>query len=188
MNNEPMRKIQMILIALMMTSASAENIDPQNIDSQYAYGENIGWLNFEPSEGPGVHVSADKVEGFIWAENIGWINLSPTNYGGVVNNGSGNLSGYAWGENIGWINFGPPHGGVTIDVEGNFEGWAWGENIGWISFDSSRTYNVRACTVTFDDLQSLASQWLDDADNYDFARLAQYWLDFCPDGWRLEPQ
>ena len=27
----------------------AENIDPNNDDSQYAYGENVGWVNFEPN-------------------------------------------------------------------------------------------------------------------------------------------
>ena len=62
-------------------------------------------------------------------------NLSP-NYGGVVNDGDGNLSGYAWGENVGWINFAPMGGGVTIDDEGKFDGWAWGENIGWIHFNN----------------------------------------------------
>lgn len=176
----------LVLVLQFCVSLHAENIDPYNDDSQYAYGENVGWLNFEPSHGLGVQVSSDKVEGFVWAENIGWINLSPANYGGVVNDGSGNLSGYAWGENIGWINFGTNHGGVTVDIEGNFEGWGWGENIGWIRFDSSRTYNVRACTVTLDDLQTLASQWLDTSGNEDFAKLAQHWLDFCPDGWQLK--
>ena len=75
---------------------------------------------------------------------MGWINLSPTNYGGVTNDGSGNLGGYAWGENVGWINFNPTGGGVTIDNEGNFDGWAWGENIGWIHFQNpSVPYKVQ---------------------------------------------
>lgn len=121
-----------------------ENIDPHDDNSQYAYGENIGWLNFEPSEGPGVTVTDTEVTGFVWAENIGWINLSPTTYGGVTNDGSGNLGGYAWGENIGWINFNPTGGGVTIDNEGDFDGWAWGENIGWIHFQNlSVPYKVQ---------------------------------------------
>ena len=62
-----------------------ENIDPYNESSQYAWAENVGWLNFKPNQGSGVQVSGDKVEGFVWAENIGWINLSPLNYGGVIN-------------------------------------------------------------------------------------------------------
>ena len=121
-----------VLGVLMFFSYSvyAENIDPLNDGSQYAYGENIGWLNFEPSLGPGVTVTTSQLTGYVWAENIGWINLSPTNYGGVFNDGTGNLGGYAWGENVGWINFSPTYGGVTIDTDGNFNGWAWGENIG----------------------------------------------------------
>ena len=58
--------------------------------------------------------------------------MSPVSYGGVANDGAGNLSGYAWGENVGWINFAPTGGGVTIGTDGVFDGWAWGENIGWI--------------------------------------------------------
>ncbi len=116
---------------------AAENIDPDNDDSQYAYGENVGWLNFEPGGdgGSGAEVTDTAVIGYAWAENIGWINLSPTSFGGVVNNGSGMLSGFAWSENVGWINFGPIGGGVTI-TNGDIDGWAWGENIGWIHFQS----------------------------------------------------
>ncbi len=112
---------------------AVENIDPNNDGSQYAYGENVGWLNFEPGGdgGSGAEVTDTAVTGYVWAENIGWINLSPAIYGGVINQGSGVLSGYAWGENVGWINFAPIGGGVTI-TNGDFDGWAWGENIGWI--------------------------------------------------------
>ena len=53
----------------------AENIDPDNDGSQYAYAENVGWLNFSPT------------------------------YGGVTIDLDGNFDGWAWGENIGWINF-----------------------------------------------------------------------------------
>jgi hypothetical protein len=111
-----------------------ENIDPGNTGSQYAYGENVGWINFKPSYGPGVTVTDTMVTGFVWHENIGWINLNPSQ-GGVVNDGIGNLSGYAWSENAGWINFGPNGSGVTI-TSGDFDGWAWGENIGWLHFQN----------------------------------------------------
>ena len=129
-----------VVVALFLATnvVIAENIDPYNDDSQYAYGENAGWLNAEPGGegGDGVEVDDSELTGYIWGENIGWINLSPTTFGGVNNDGSGNLSGYAWGENVGWINFNPTNGGVTIDANGNFNGWAWGENIGWIHFKS----------------------------------------------------
>jgi len=126
----------------------AGNIDPNDDGSRYAYGENVGWFNFEPIEGPGVTVSDTEVTGFAWAENVGWINLSPTTYGGVTNDGKGRLSGYAWGENVGWINFSPANGGVNIDAGGNFYGWAWGENIGWIHLKNmSIPYKVQTAWV-----------------------------------------
>ena len=134
------------IAVLLEGLASAENIDPDNDGSQYPYGENIGWLNAEPSGngGPGVLVSDSLLTGYIWAENIGWVSLSCLNTSscltlvnyGVLNDGAGNLSGFAWGENVGWINFAPVGGGVFIDGDGFFKGRAWGENIGWITVSS----------------------------------------------------
>ena len=188
------------LLTILMSYPSftfAENIDPDNDGSQYAYGENVGWFNFEPSQGPGVTVSDSDLTGYVWAENIGWINLSPASYGGVLNDGTGLLSGYAWGENVGWINFDPTYGGVTIDAEGNFDGWAWGENIGWINF--SIPENVVVCKVTLQDLANFSALWLepgannadldgqeDGTDFEDFSIFATYWEDYCPDGWQLK--
>jgi hypothetical protein len=139
--------ISLTLIILMTMGGGgavlAENIDPGNYGSKYVWGENVGWLNLKPSQGPGVTVTSSSMSGYIWGENIGWINLSCLNEGscttviyGVMNDGNGNLSGYAWGENVGWINFAPTGGGVTINACGEFSGYAWGENIGWISFRS----------------------------------------------------
>jgi uncharacterized protein GlcG (DUF336 family) len=120
-----------ILPVLIPHHAIAENIDSTN---KYAYGENVGWINFAPTEGSGVTVTNTAVTGMAWGENIGWINLSPGD-GGVLNDTNGNLSGYAWAENVGWINFNPTGGGVKIDpATGVFSGMAWGENIGWINF------------------------------------------------------
>jgi hypothetical protein len=197
-----------IAICIMLTSlaglARAENIDPYDDDSQYAWGENVGWINFEPAAGEGVQVSSSTLEGFVWAENIGWINLSPSTYGGVSNDGSGNLTGYAWGENVGWISFscantgtcGSVDYGVSIDSDGNFSGYAWGENIGWINFGLLKP--VRACKVCIDDLANFVDDWLtatsepgdldgdSDVDMTDYATLASYWLDYCPDAWPLK--
>jgi hypothetical protein len=199
----PAGLVSAAILVLSFTSAYAENIDPDEDDSQYAYGENVGWINFEPNAaGPngGATVSSDKLTGFIWAENIGWINLSPASYGGVFNDGSGNLSGYAWGENVGWINFSPSYGGVTIDLNGDFGGWAWGENIGWINFNSADLddYNVKVCKVNFEDLANFVDDWLltgglnadlsgnDEVDFVDYNIFASYWLDYCPDDWHLK--
>ena len=117
---------------------------------QYAWGENVGWLNLEPlgREGPGVVMGETGLTGHIWGENIGWINLSCENVidandktcaeidYGVTFNSLGRLSGYAWGENVGWINFAPAGGGVTVDSSRKLSGLAWGENIGWILFNN----------------------------------------------------
>ena len=197
------------ILLLAVWPCRAENIDPYNDGSQYGYGENVGWVNFEPSvPGAGAHVTSEKLTGFIWAENIGWIKLDPT-YGGVVNDGTGRLSGYAWGENVGWINFNPivPGAplsyGVTINQEGRFSGWAYGENIGWINFNPEQLYGygVRACVVDFHDLAAFADLWLagdipaggpappgiGGVDFGDYAAFAQYWREFCPDGWQWKP-
>jgi hypothetical protein len=138
-----------VVFLLFCSIGYAENIDPGDDDSQYAWGENEGWINFEPqnegwinfepSFGSGLTVTDSAVVGYAWGENIGWIKFSPAYEGGVVNDGNGNLSGYAWGETVGWINFKPTGAGVKIDqYTGVFSGYAWGENIGWISL--SHTY------------------------------------------------
>jgi hypothetical protein len=134
---------------LVLLPAAAETIDPTEDDSQYAYGENIGWLNAEPGGdgGNGIQVSDTELTGWMWGENVGWISLSCQNTGscgtvsyGVSNDGCGDLSGYAWAENVGWINFSPSTAGVDIDPQtGDFSGQAWGENIGWIAFNCSTT-------------------------------------------------
>jgi hypothetical protein len=158
--------VSMVLI-LFYSAGYAENVDPNNDGSQYAYGENIGWLNAEPlgDGGPGVEVGDFELTGYIWCENIGWISLSCENTNscasvdyGVLNDGSGNLSGYAWGENVGWINFAPAGGGVTIDDEGNFDGWAWGENIGWIHFQNlSIPYKIQTTWIPLVNETSICS-------------------------------
>lgn len=200
-----MKKTSFILILLATgTLAMAENIDPYDAGEQFAYGENVGWLNFEPAMA-GIHVYADRVEGFVWGQNIGWINLSPTLYGGIANDGAGNLSGFAWAENAGWINFDPAVGGdtanlykVSIDGDGFLSGWAWGENIGWIHFDETQSSTVRVCVVTLDDLANFAADWLvygnppanlngdRIVDLQDYDGFAASWKDYCPDGWQLK--
>jgi hypothetical protein len=117
MSQSRFQTLLLLIIILMIfpwaNPVLAENIDPLNEGLHYAYGENVGWINFKPSQGPGVTVTGSAVTGYAWGENIGWINLSPAN-AGVNNNGAGILSGYAWGENIGWINFSPAGGGVYM--------------------------------------------------------------------------
>jgi len=148
--------------------ALCENIDPDQDGSQFAWGENVGWVNAEPSGpgGPGLEVGEFDVSGWMWGENIGWISFSCENTGscGVVEYGvthdGGILSGWAWSENAGWISLSCANTGscaaasygVVIDTTtGEFSGRAWGENVGWITFASPRVpYKVKTswtCTV-----------------------------------------
>src|SRR6185369_15681573 len=103
-----------ILLLPSALPAVAENTDPANDGSQWAWSENAGWVNAEPSGngGPGVQVGDTALTGYLWGENAGWISLSCQNTGscgtqsyGVTNNGCGLLAGYAWAENAGWISF-----------------------------------------------------------------------------------
>jgi hypothetical protein len=113
-----MKKILIIFLISLLPSLM---VFSASIDSTYkfAWGENIGWVNFNPTYG-NVQVFNDKLTGYAWSANYGWINLSPTN-GGVLNDGNGNLYGYAWGENLGWVDF----SNVKINPNtGEFSGYA----------------------------------------------------------------
>ncbi|MCK4999915.1 MAG: hypothetical protein KAS23_10275, partial [Anaerohalosphaera sp.] len=63
---------KIIVFMLFACICYAENIDPYADGSQYAYGENVGWLNFEPKTGASVQVTSTMLKGYVWAENIGW--------------------------------------------------------------------------------------------------------------------
>ena len=104
------------------------------IDSayRYAWSENAGWIDFGSAAGS-VRVTDTALTGSAYGENIGWITFNPPTYGGVANDGAGNLSGYAWSENAGWIDFSK----VTIGSDGVFAGSAYSSNIGWITFGTS---------------------------------------------------
>lgn len=107
-------------------------------DAACTTGSRIVWRT---TNGTPVSISDSILSGNIWGENVGWINLNPTN-SGVVNNGHGILSGYAWGQNTGWINFAPSNGGVSINTSnGEFTGYAWAQNYGWIKFDCASGTN-----------------------------------------------
>jgi hypothetical protein len=85
---------------------------------KYAWGENIGWINFG-CDGCNVVITDSSITGYGWSTQYGWINLNPTT-SGVINDGEGTLSGFAWSSNLGWINF----TGVTINTSGEFLGYA----------------------------------------------------------------
>lgn len=150
------------VLLIVVGPASADTIDPQDNDSQYAWSETAGWLNAEPlgNSGPGARIWETRAEGWIWAENIGWISLSCTNTAscstvnyGVTNDGAGELGGFAWSENAGWVSFACENTmscafidyGVVVDpATGELSGFAWAENLGWISFSC---VNTGSCTT-----------------------------------------
>ena len=135
----------------------AEDVDPDNDGSQYAWAGKLGWINAEPlgDGGPGMALSDELATGWLWSANSGWISLSCENTDtcaavdyGVLNDGTGQLSGHAWSPNLGWISFsctdssscGSVDYGVEVDpTSGEMSGWAWAANVGWISFSCTDT-------------------------------------------------
>ena len=127
--------LALALIFLLPLNAKASMTDGV-IDSayKYAWGENIGWINFKAANS-NVVITDDGLSGYGWSANYGWINLAPTT-AGVTNDGSGDLSGHAWGANLGWIDF----SAVSINSSGEFAGYAIIENNNSrISFNCSNT-------------------------------------------------
>ena len=168
----PLALLALTLVALG-GAVLAENIDPSNDNSQFAWGENVGWLNAEPNNcsGCGVQVGTTRLSGWMYGENIGWVNMSCQNRSacagapgdwGVRKSATGVLTGFAWAENVGWVsfscqnNFGPacagsPAGpwGVTVTpATGVFAGQAWGENIGWVYFNDASPVAYKVQTLT----------------------------------------
>ena len=148
-----------VLLAVPQTRAQGTTSPAQG----YAWGENVGWVNFSPTHG-GVTAHENGPNGYLsgyaWAENVGWIRMGDDTGGPYNNNSatdwgvnmdaSGNMSGYAWSENVGWINFNPSNSQVTSEPgSGSFDGYAWGENIGWLHFkNDSPAYNVIRLILT----------------------------------------
>ncbi len=108
--------------------------------NKYAWGENLGWINFHPDNG-GLTITDSAITGYAWSKSYGWINFSPAG-GGVTNNSNGTLGGYAWSSQKGWINM----SGASINTSGKFTGVAGtqGSSAGRINF------NCDNCNVTTD--------------------------------------
>ncbi len=100
-------------------------------------------LNAETNGATAIEITDTAIKGYAWGDQIGWINFQPSGYGVSVNATTGVLSGYAYAGVGSWINFAPttaPGGttvGVTIDINGQFSGWAYVSGIygGWLKFD-----------------------------------------------------
>jgi hypothetical protein len=146
-------KTLIIALGLLLAAPSApaaSTIDPVN---HYAYGANLGWVDWRGDTTSGATIGQYVCRGYLYAANVGWINLgsgAPTNgiyYQnlaagdfGVNHDGLGNLRGYAWGANIGWLNF-ETNGAPTVDLRsGRLSGYIWSANCGWIGLSNAVAY------------------------------------------------
>src|SRR5882762_3216800 len=113
---------------ILLSTFPARAATTINAANQYAYGANLGWMDWRGDTNSGAVIGEYVCSGYIYAANVGWINLgsgAPTNgiqYQnlaasdfGVNQDGLGNLRGYAYGANIGWINF-ENTGGPKVDL------------------------------------------------------------------------
>lgn len=133
-----------------LTAGAASSINAAN---KYAYGANLGWIDWRGDTNNGAVIGEYVCSGYLYSANVGWLNLgsgSPANgiqYQnnsgtdfGVNQDGLGNLRGYAWGANIGWINF-ENTGAPKVDLlTGILSGYAWSANCGWLSLSNAVAY------------------------------------------------
>lgn len=135
-----------ILFSMVFCSSivfASENNGTIYPSSNYAFGENLGWINFG-CDNCNVHITDIGLSGYAWSREYGWINLSPTE-SGVTNNCAGELGGKAWSKSLGWVDF----SGVVINAAGQFTGIAGtpGTKAGRINFSCDN------CDVSTDWLQ-----------------------------------
>ncbi len=131
-----------LAVIFLLPNFASAGVASGLIDSifKYAWGENIGWINFGAGTG-NVRVTDSGLSGYAWSDNYGWINLNPPT-AGVTNDGYGDLAGYAWGENLGWVDFND----VAINSSGEFIGYAVIENnSSRVNFNCS---NTAACAAS----------------------------------------
>ena len=63
-------------LAFGIAAGYGVNVSPTGELSGFAYGVNIGWINFVPTGEPKVDFSTGKLSGAAWAANVGWISLA----------------------------------------------------------------------------------------------------------------
>lgn len=139
--------LSLLVLGLPVASQAVTTINAVN---KYAYGANIGWMDFRGDTNNGAVLGEFVCSGNVYAANVGWISLgsgapangiqylnNAANDYGVNNDGLGNLRGYAYGANIGWINF-ENIGAPKIDLKtGKMSGSVYGANVGWISLSNA---------------------------------------------------
>jgi hypothetical protein len=145
--------LRFILLVLVGSVASSQAATTINSNNRFAYGANLGWIDWRGDTNNGAVIGDYVSSGYIYSANVGWINLgnnAPTNgirYQnlsandfGVNHDGFGNLRGYAYGANIGWIDF-ENNGAPTVDLKtGKLNGYVYSANCGWISLSNAFAY------------------------------------------------
>jgi hypothetical protein len=140
------------IFSLIILNPSARVQASSTIDdaNRYAYGANLGWLDWRGDTSNGAVIGAYVCSGYLYVANVGWISLgsgSPTNQiyyqnlsandFGVNNDGLGNLRGYGYGANIGWVSF-ENTGAPKVDLRtGVITGFVYSANCGWLSLSNS---------------------------------------------------
>jgi hypothetical protein len=151
------------LMTFLFSANAATTIDPAN---SFAYGANIGWIDWRGDVAHGAVIGAFVCSGSLYSANAGWIHLgsgaplngiryqnnSAVDYG-VNHDGTGTLSGYAYGANLGWLTFtnravtGESYDGPRVDLlTGRLSGFVWSANAGWISLSNQFAF-VRTLTM-----------------------------------------
>jgi hypothetical protein len=137
----------LLLLGSLVSGWAATSI---NVTNKFAYGANLGWMDWRGDVNNGVVIGEYVCSGYLWAANVGWIHLgdstpvngiqyqnnSATDYG-VNHDGLGNLRGFAWGANIGWINFENVGAPKVNLVNGKLSGSIYSANCGWISLSNA---------------------------------------------------
>ena len=175
-----MKKQNFVFITFALTllftlhSQRASAATTINSTDKFAYGANIGWINWQGDTANGAVIGEYVCSGYIYSANVGWINLgngAPTNgvqYQnisasdfGVNHDGAGNLRGFAYGANIGWINF-ENNGNAKVNLKtGGLSGSIYSANCGWISLSNAfafvKTDSIREGLDT--DVDGMADAW-----------------------------
>jgi hypothetical protein len=147
------RFILLLWAGLAGTASGATTINAVN---RFAYGANIGWIDWRGDAANGAVIGAFVCSGRIYSANVGWIDLgdgspdngvryqnnSGTDFG-VNHDGVGNLTGFAYSANTGWLMFtnnatsGVSYDGPKVDLlSGRLSGFVWSANCGWISLNN----------------------------------------------------
>jgi hypothetical protein len=161
----------LLSITAIFSASAATTIDPVN---KYAYGANIGWIDWRGDTNSGAVVGEYVCSGNIYSANVGWVslgngaptngvrylNVAPNDFG-VNQDGLGNLRGFAYGANIGWINF-ENIGAPRVDLQsGKMTGYVYSANCGWISLSNAFAV-VQTSTIapgSDSDSNGLADAW-----------------------------